>query len=167
MVKEFQTSNNIFLLNHESIGNPIEREVLNTYKKFGKKSSSITHAALPDDRLLPKLVRPYLAGLRLQNQLQPEPCQKVHFAPAPGLELPLEPLAASTREEEPQNMAPSGPASRPRPLVPLYPCLHPQERRGVVDGDGEAVLGAEAADDEARCDCGRRVETAGNEGCEA
>ena len=35
-------------------------------------------------------------------------CQTVYFAPAPSVELPLEPLAASTREEEPQNVAPRG-----------------------------------------------------------
>ena len=43
--------------------------------------------------------RPCLAGL--QERLQAEPCQTVVLAPAPGLEPPLEPLAASTREEEP------------------------------------------------------------------
>ena len=32
----------------------------------------------------------------------------MYFAPAPSVELPLEPLAASTREEEPQNVAPRG-----------------------------------------------------------
>ena len=32
----------------------------------------------------------------------------VYFALAPGVELPLKPLAASTREEEPQNVAPRG-----------------------------------------------------------
>jgi len=74
----------------------------------------------------------------------------MQFAPAPGLELPLEPLVASTREEEPRNVSPSGSASRPRQLFPLYPRLDPQECRGVVDGGGEAVLGAEAAGDGAR-----------------
>ena len=32
----------------------------------------------------------------------------MYFALAPGVELPLKPLAASTREEEPQNVAPRG-----------------------------------------------------------
>ena len=52
--------------------------------------------------------RHYLAELRLrlQNGLQPELRQIVYFAPASSVELPLEPLAASTRDEEPQNVAP-------------------------------------------------------------
>ena len=47
--------------------------------------------------------RHYLAELRLrlQNGHQLELCQTVYFAPARSVELPLEPLAASTREEEP------------------------------------------------------------------
>jgi len=44
-------------------------------------------------------VRPCLAGL--QTRLQQEPCQTVCCAPAPREEPPMEPLAASTREEEP------------------------------------------------------------------
>jgi len=82
-----------------------------------------------------KILWPSLAELRLrlQNGLQPELCQTVYFAPAPSVELPLGPLAASTREEEPQNVAPHGssgcfiatvifaPRFRCARLLPRYP----------------------------------------------
>jgi hypothetical protein len=45
-----------------------------------------------------------LAGLRerLHGRLRPEPCQTLKTATAPGVELGLEPLAASTEEAEPR-----------------------------------------------------------------
>ena len=45
---------------------------------------------------------------QLQNWLQPEPYQTVHFALTPGQEPSLEPRTASTREEKPGNEASRG-----------------------------------------------------------
>jgi hypothetical protein len=81
--------------------------------------------------------RPCLAGLRLRlhERLQLEPCQTVVFAPAPGVEPALEPLAASKGEAEPRFRGSTGSASPAHLLSSNCPWWRPWQqhltRRGV------------------------------------
>ena len=80
-------------------------KVLNKINRLVNFLSYKEKASAPGELEEAALYRPCLAGLhgRLHERLWLEPCQTVVLAPALSLELQLEPLAAYTGEEKPQN----------------------------------------------------------------